>query len=185
MTDKKERSAYFPAIEKKYEQPMSYWHSLMADLADLKYPEQIAYLKENHGFSQAHANALVMYSRGSTSSKKFNTLNHYLEPATPTQKKTVKAIFKAIQDAYPKMEMVIAWNQPMLKLGDEYIIGVNYLKNHILLGPWGKDVISVFEKQLTDYKTNKKTIQVPSDWAVDKKLLLAIVKYRVAEIKKK
>ncbi len=185
MPDKKERASYFPAIEKKYEQPMNYWHSLMKELADLKYAEQVAYLKENHGFSQAHANALVMYSRGSTSSKRFSTLAQYLEPHSTVQKKTIKAIFKAVQEVYPKMELVIAWNQPMLKLGDDYIIGVNALKNHILLGPWGADVIAVFEKKLVNYKTNKKTIQVPSDWDVDKKLLVDLAKYRVAEIKKK
>lgn len=185
MTDKKERSAYFPAIEKKYGQPMSYWHSLMKEIADQKYPEQISYLKENHGFSQAHANALVMYSRGSKSAKRFNTLAQFLEPHDAVKKKTVKAIFKAIQDVYPKMELVIAWNQPMLKLGDEYIIGVSVLKNHILLGPWGKDVIKTFEKRLKDYKTNKKTIQVPSDWVVDKKLVVDLAKHRVSELKTK
>lgn len=39
----------------------------MAELVDQKYPEQIAHLRENYGFAQAHANALVMYSRGSKS----------------------------------------------------------------------------------------------------------------------
>lgn len=164
---------------------MSYWHSLMKDLADLKYPEQIVYLKENHGFSQAHANALVMYSRGSTSSKRFSTLTQYLEPHEADKKKTVKAIFKVLQDAFPKSELVLAWNQPMLKIGDEYIIGVSVLKNHILLGPWGKDVIAAFEKRLQNYKTNKKTIQVPTDWEVDKKLLVDLAKYRIKEIKAK
>jgi hypothetical protein len=47
-----DRSAFFPAIEKKYGQPMRYWHGVMAELADEKYAEQIAFLKENHGFSQ-------------------------------------------------------------------------------------------------------------------------------------
>ena len=45
----------------------------MKDLADEKYPAQIAFLRENHGFSQAHANALVMYSRGSLTTRKFET----------------------------------------------------------------------------------------------------------------
>jgi uncharacterized protein YdhG (YjbR/CyaY superfamily) len=185
MPDKSDRASHFPAIEKKYGQPMTYWHSLMKELADLKYPEQIAYLKENHGFSQGHANALVMYSRGSTTSKRFTTLAQYLEPHEADKKKTVKAIFKVLQEAFPKSELVLAWNQPMLKIGDEYIIGVSVLKNHILLGPWGKDVIAAFEKRLKDYKTNKKTIQVPTDWAVDKKLLIDLAKFRIAEIKAK
>ena len=68
----------------------------MADLADQKYPEQIAHLRENYGFSQTHANALVMYSRGSKSSKRFATPTKYFQSLEPTQAKTVKAIFSAI-----------------------------------------------------------------------------------------
>ena len=177
-----DREAYFPAIEKKYGQPMAYWFDLMTELKDQKYPEQIAYLKENYGFSQTHANALVMYSRGSKSSKRFNSLDQYLKPFDETKRKTVQSIFRAIQSKHPKMELVIAWNQPMLKLGDDYIIGVNVLKNHILLGPWGKDSVKKMAKQLTDYKTNKKTIQVPVDWKVDKKLLLDLVAIRLKEL---
>ncbi|MGA1594869.1 MAG: DUF4287 domain-containing protein, partial [Ilumatobacteraceae bacterium] len=51
-----DRSEYFPAIERRYGQPMSHWFSVMEELADQRYPEQIAFLRENHGFSQAHAN---------------------------------------------------------------------------------------------------------------------------------
>ena len=66
MAHNPDRASYFPAIEKKYGQPMAYWFDVMAELAERTYPEQISYLRENHGFTQAHANALVMYSRGST-----------------------------------------------------------------------------------------------------------------------
>ena len=54
-----DRESYFPAIEKKHGLPMSYWFDQMKEIGDKKYLEQIAYLRENHGFSQAHANALV------------------------------------------------------------------------------------------------------------------------------
>ena len=67
MATNPDRASYFPAIEKRYGQPMSYWFDQMDEIKDAKYPEQIAYLKENHGFSQTHANALVMYCRGSKS----------------------------------------------------------------------------------------------------------------------
>jgi uncharacterized protein YdhG (YjbR/CyaY superfamily) len=162
---------------------MSHWFKQMEKVAGKKYPEQIAFLRENHGFSQAHANALVMFTRGSKSSKRFNTLEQYLEPFDAVKKKTVKAIFKAIKAKNPKMELVIAWNQPMLKLGDDYIFGVTVLKNHILMAPWSKDVIAEFEDRLEDFKVNKKTIQVPVDWKVNAKLLQDIVKERVKELK--
>jgi uncharacterized protein YdhG (YjbR/CyaY superfamily) len=185
MADKNpERSAFWPAIEKKYAQPMQYWFDQMAEIAGQKYPEQIAYLRENHAFSQTHANALVMYSRGSTTTRRHNSLDEYLKESDATKKKTVKAIFKAIQIKYPKSELVIAWNQPMLKLGEEYIFGLNVLKNHILLAPWSKEVLEAFRPKLKEYKVNAKTIQVPVDWKVDVKLLQAIVAATVAEQKK-
>ena len=49
------REAHFPAIEKKYGEKMAYWFKVMAKLEGKKYPEQIAHLKENYGFSQTHA----------------------------------------------------------------------------------------------------------------------------------
>lgn len=55
-----DRSNFFPAIEKKHGQSVSQVLSGLGELTDAKYPEQIAYLRENHGFSQAHANAVVI-----------------------------------------------------------------------------------------------------------------------------
>ena len=59
------REAHFPAIEKRYGEPMKHWFAVMKTVAGKRYPEQIAHLRENYGFSQAHANALVLFSRGS------------------------------------------------------------------------------------------------------------------------
>jgi len=92
------REAHFPAIEKKYGEKMKYWFAVMAKLEGKKYPEQIAHLRENYGFSQAHANALVMYSRGSTSAQRFATPAAYFKSITPQQAKTVRAIIKTIQN---------------------------------------------------------------------------------------
>jgi uncharacterized protein YdhG (YjbR/CyaY superfamily) len=181
MANNPDRASYFPAIEKKYGQPMSYWFKQMRDIADLKYAEQIAYLRENHGFSQTHANALVMYSRGSTSAHRVNTLEEYLAPSDATKQATVRAIFKAITTKFPKLELVIAWNQPMLKLDGRYIFGVSVLKNHILIAPWSKSVLDEFAPRLAPYKVNKKTIQVPVDWKPDVKLLRDMVAACVAE----
>jgi len=80
------REAHFPAIEKKYGEKMSYWFKVMAALEGKKYPEQIAHLRENYGFSQAHANALVMYSRGSTSARRFETPAQYFKSIDPPWK---------------------------------------------------------------------------------------------------
>ena len=154
----------------------------MAEIVGQKYPEQIAYLRENHGFTQAHANALVLYSRGSTSSKKYDTVEQYLAQFDEVRRQTVLDVCVAITSKFPKLETVIAWNQPMLKLDTQYIFGATVLKNHILLAPWSKDVLEAFAERLSGYEVNKKTFKIPVDWKVDKKLLRDLAAARIAEI---
>jgi uncharacterized protein YdhG (YjbR/CyaY superfamily) len=175
------REAYFPAIEKKYGEKMKYWFAVMAKLEGKKYPEQIAHLRENFGFSQAHANALVMYSRGSTSAQRFDSPSDYYKTITAEQAKTIRAIMKSIQSKYPKLELVMAWNQPMLRDGKRYVFGISATKGYLLMAPWSTDVLEEFLPKLEGYKVNKKTIQIPSDWQIDAKLLNQMVKARLAE----
>lgn len=174
------REKYFPAIEKKYGEKMAYWLKVMKTLDGEKYPVQIAHLRENYGFSQAHANALVMYSRGSQSSKRFETPTQYFKSIPAAQAKTVKAIFTAIQSKYPQLELVVAWNQPMLKFDKNYIFGVSVATQHILIAPWNQDVLKKYAPKFSEYRVNKKTIALPNDWPVDAKLLQAIVKDSLA-----
>lgn len=169
------RDAHFPAIEKKYGQPMSYWHEQMKTVKDKKYPEQIAFLRENFGFSQAHANALVMYTRGSFSSRRHNGIDDYLKTLDPIKRKTVEAIIAALTKKRPKLEVVIAWNQPMFKYEGDYVFGISVATSHILIAPFNAAVIDDFRDRLTQYKVNKKTIQVPPDWKVNASLLNDLV----------
>ena len=155
----------------------------MKDLEGAKYPEQIAFLRENHGFSQAHANALVMYSRGSLSAKRFNTPTQFYQSVGKDQATTMRAIFKAITTKYPQAELVIAWNQPMIKIDGHYVFGASASSKHILISPWSADVIAAFAPKMADLVVKKKTIGVPNDWDVDSKLILALVKARLAECK--
>ena len=177
------REAHFPAIERKYGEKMSYWFKVMKEVEGKKYPEQIAHLRENYGFSQAHANALVMYSRGSISSKRFDTPTAFYKSVTPDQAKTMRKIFKTILDKYPKAELVIAWNQPMIRINENYVFGASASTKRVLMSPWSADVIADFWPKMTDLNVLKKTIGVPNDWDVDTKLILALVKARLAEIK--
>ena len=177
------RQAHFPAIEKRYGEKMAYWFKVMKEIKDEKYPAQIAHLRQNYGFSQAHANALVMYSRGSTSAKRFETPAQYYKTIDPKQATTIRKIFKTIQTKYPKSELVIAWNQPMLKIGETYIFGASCATKHILISPWSTDVLDTFRDRLAHLTLNKKTIGVPNDWKVEEKLILDMVKARISETK--
>ena len=162
---------------------MAYWFAAMKKLEGKKYPEQIAYLRENYGFSQAHANAVVMYSRGSTSSTRHDTPSDYFKSIDPKQAKKIREIFKVITSKFPELELVVAWNQPMLKLGDDYIFGASCATKHILIAPWSNDVLDAFRDRLAHLDLKKKTIGVPNDWKVEEKLILDMVKARIAETK--
>lgn len=179
MAGSGDRTQYWPLIEKRYGQPMKYWFDVMKDLEGQKYPEQVRFLKEEHGFSQAHANALVMFSRGSASTRKYSTLAAYLAAeADEEQSITIKDIFKAASAKYPKGKVVIAWNHPLFMIGDQYIFGVSVTKKYLLIGPHtaGEGAIKALKPLLEGYIVNKKTFQVPSDWEVDAKLVQNVVK---------
>lgn len=181
-TDSSERSAFFPAIERKHGQPMSYWFDVMAELAGQSYQQQMAFLQENHGFSRAHANALVLHTRGSTTARRFTSLADYLAPHDAIKQQTVRAIFDTIQLAHPDTEIVIAWNHPLLKYKDQYVLGVSVHTAHLLIGPWDASVLERMRDRLRGLTVNKKTIRVPVDWQVDVRLVRDIAADRIAHI---
>ena len=161
---------------------MSYWFNQMKKVAGEKYPEQIAFLKENFGFSQSHANALVMFSRGSISSKRYKTPKEFFDSLEPAKRNKAREIFRVIKGKYPKLKLVIAWNQPMLKHQGKYVFGLSVAKNHLLIAPFQPKVIKTLSKELSEYETNKKTIRVPVDWKVDQKLLGKLIKETIATL---
>ena len=78
---------------------------------------------------------------------------------------------------------MIAWNQPMLKLGDDYIFGISASTNHLSMAFWSDDVLDAFREKLAHLRVTKKTIAIPNDWVVEEKLILAMAKARIAETK--
>ncbi|MGA1596288.1 MAG: DUF4287 domain-containing protein [Candidatus Nanopelagicales bacterium] len=175
MATSPDRASHFPAIEKRYGKPMSYWFTQMKKVKGEKYADQMAFLQEKHGFSRAHANALVLFLKGSTSSRRYETFDEYLATLDETKAKTIRSIFATLTAKFKKAEVVIAWNQPMLKQDSRYLFGASAQKAHILIAPFNADIIDELRPRLEGYEVNKKTIRVPVDWKVDKKLLTDMV----------
>jgi uncharacterized protein YdhG (YjbR/CyaY superfamily) len=176
------REAHFPAIEKRYGEPMKHWFAVMKTTAGKRYPEQIAHLRENYGFSQAHANVLVMFTRGSTTAHRHATPTDYFKTIDPQQARTIKAMFKVLRTKYPELELVIAYNQPMLRKGTQYVLGASALKKYLLINPFSKAVIDAFTPKMKDLRVLKHSITIPNDWEIDEKLLMALAKARIKEI---
>jgi uncharacterized protein YdhG (YjbR/CyaY superfamily) len=177
-----DRTRFFPLIEKKHGGKISEWIERVKNLGDAKYPEQIAFLKEEHGFSQAHANALVMYVRGSASSTRHNSPAEYFKSLDPQAAKTMKAIFQAIQKKFPQLDLVLAWNQPMLRIGKQTVFGMSASKNHLAVNPFSKDVLDDHGDKLSKFVVNKHTFQVPIDWTPNAALLHSLVRARMKEL---
>jgi uncharacterized protein YdhG (YjbR/CyaY superfamily) len=178
------RAAHFPAIEKRYGKPVKHWLAQLAKLKSDKYPKQMAHLQDKHGFTRAHANALVMFHRGSKSSRRFNGPADYFAKLDPAKAKTVRAIFKTARAKHPKLELVIAWNQPMLRSpAGPYVFGVSVSKNHITLNPFSGQVIREIKPHLDGYVVKKYTFQVPVGWRPNAALINAMMRARLAEIK--
>jgi len=182
MANNPDRASYFPAIEKKYGLPMSYWFEQMESVKDLKYPEQMEFLRAGHGFTRDHANALVLYSRGSKSAHRYSTVDGYLAQFDAQKVSTMHAILRAAVSKSRALELVIAWNHPMIKHDQAYVFGASVHTHHLLLSPLSESVLDQFRTRLTGYVVNKKTFQVPVDWKVDAKLVKDMVGARMKEV---
>ncbi|MEY4226475.1 MAG: hypothetical protein RL190_1232 [Actinomycetota bacterium] len=177
MADTGDRSRHWPAIERKHGQPVDHWLALVRGVESGRYADQMALLQEGHGFSRAHANAVVQYARGSTSSRRFSDLDGYLAGRDAATQATVRRILDVVTAAYPQLELVLAWNQPMLRDATGYVFGVSALKGHILIAPFDPGALAALRPRLEGdgYVVNRKTVRVPLDWQVDEALLVDLV----------
>jgi uncharacterized protein YdhG (YjbR/CyaY superfamily) len=178
-----DRAAHFPAIERKHGKPVAFWLRELADLGEATYPEQMALLQERHGFSRTHANALVMVHRGSPSSRRHATPAAYFASLPPDQRRTAKAVFAAIRAKHPSLELVVAWNQPMLRTDRGYVFGLGAASAHLLINPFSTDVLEAVRPRLGPLEVKKHTIRIPVGWKVDAALLNAMVRLRLAELR--
>lgn len=175
-TERAQRDSYFPAIEKRTGKSMVHWHKVMKGIKDMTYADQMSCLIDQHGFSRVHANALVLWTRGSTSSRRVGTPEEYLAALPEPHQSTAREIFRVIMSKHRDLELVVAWNQPMLRRGKDYVFGLSASTNHLTLAPWDVTLLDAVRPRLVGYTVNKKTLRVPSDWKVDRTLVLALVK---------
>ncbi|HSL74390.1 MAG TPA: DUF4287 domain-containing protein [Ilumatobacteraceae bacterium] len=178
-----DRAQHFPAIERKHGKPIAFWLDRLADLDDDTYPAQMAHLRETHGFSRTHANAVVMYQRGSTSSRRFADADDWFAATNEPHARTARRIFDTITAEFPELELVMAWNHPMLRHPDgQYIFGLSASTNHLTLNPWSTAVLDRFADRIDPKALRKHTYTVPLDGEIDGALIVDMVAARLAEL---
>jgi uncharacterized protein YdhG (YjbR/CyaY superfamily) len=84
-----------------------------------------------------------------------------------------------INKAAKKSTEVISYAMPAFKQNKILVYFAGY-KNHVGLYPL-PSALKSFTKELAVYKTSKAAIQFPLDKPLPKKLITAIVKFRIAE----
>lgn len=175
--DEGDRTRHWPAIERRTGRPAADWLALLAEAPEARYPEQMALLQD-HGLSRTHANALVQFARGSTTSKRFTSLDGYLTDADPVGAATVRTILDGLVARHPGSTIAFAWNQPFLVIDGQRRFSVAMSGSHLLAAPWSAEVLDAFRDRLRDEHglvVNRKTFRLPLDWEVDTALLDALV----------
>jgi uncharacterized protein len=181
--DDGDRARHWPAIEARYGRSVTEWLELLRERSSERYPEQMAFLREEHGFSRAHANAIVMYVRGSRSAKRFRTFDDYLGAVDPTGAETVRRMLSGLVARNAGSTVEIAWNQPFLTVDGRRVFSVGVSTRHLLAAPGSVEVLDAFRAALEEehgLTVNRKTFRLPLDWDVDEALLDSIVAAELA-----
>jgi len=182
MADTGDRARYFPAIGEKSGRSAQHWLSVLEKSGLSKYPEQMALLQENHGFSRTHANALVMTFRGSASEKRFDSPSQYFASLDQPHRSLAERIIRSIQESFPQLTLVMAWNQPILRCDEGYVFGVSVSAGHLSINPFTPYALHQLAGRLKKLVVLKHTVQIPLDWGVDAALLTDMVDIRLREL---
>jgi len=177
-----ERSKFFESIESKHGEPVQVWLDRLSASGETSYPAQIALLRDQHGFSRTHANAVVMWFRGSTTSKRFDGPDSYFESVGMVKSATMRKIFAEVVAIRPDLNVVVAWNQPIVRTATSYVFGVSAAKAHLTINPFSAAALATAGQLLKGLVVNKHTFHVPVDWEVNAELVHVLVRTRLAEI---
>ncbi|MGZ5246982.1 MAG: iron chaperone [Flavitalea sp.] len=118
-------------------------------------------------------------SRSPYGSEKYTSIDEYHSAFEKPVKSLLDKMRKIIRKTAPDAEEIISYNIPTYK-GNKNLVHYAAFKEHIGFYP-GPSAISVFTKELENYKTSKGAIQFPMKDPIPEELIKNIVEYRVAE----
>lgn len=186
-TDPGDRRRHWPAIERRTGLPASHWLDLVRERIAEEgsgYDPLVAWLREEHGMTREHASALVLFARGSTTSRRVADLDGYLDGKDATGAATTRAILDGLVTRHAGTAVTIAWNQPFLTRMEDgrRLFSVGVMAAHLTAAPWSVEVLDAFREELDarGFKVAAKTFRLPADWTIDTALLDAMVTTELA-----
>lgn len=113
---------------------------------------------------------------------KFASVEEFYSSLPDDQRTHISSLVEFVSSRYPKLNLVIAWNQPMFKSGDKYVLGFMPTKKHTNLLTVTDTAITTIAPELTGYKHGTRSISLPFEWKIDPALFDRIVTLRAGEL---
>jgi len=116
--------------------------------------------------------------------KKAASIDEYIAGFPKETQKILKQVRAIIKNTARNAEETISYAIPAFTLNKTYLVYFAGYKNHVSLypAPTGN---GAFEKEISDYKSGKGTVQFPLDKQLPVNLITKIVKFRMKENIKK
>src|SRR5512139_2338078 len=105
----------------------------------------------------------------------------YIDATTGEVKERLLELRGILREVAPDATESLKWGSPVFE-EKRILFSFSAFKSHINFMPTHSAMIP-FEKELTDYKTGKDTIQFPYSKPLPKALIKKIAAYRVKEVK--
>jgi uncharacterized protein YdhG (YjbR/CyaY superfamily) len=112
------------------------------------------------------------------------TIDEYIRAFPAEVRGRLQTLRQLITAAAPEAVESISYQMPAFKMNGKNLVYFAAAKNHIGLYPT-PSAVAAFQQELAGYKTAKGSIQFPMDKPLPATLIRKIVKFRVAEEKKK
>ena len=112
--------------------------------------------------------------------KKFDTMDEYIKSFPKDVQIILEEMRKTIRKAAPEATEAISYQMPTFKLNGKNLVHFAAFKNHIGFYPI-PSAIKAFERELSQYKQGKGSVQFPIDKKIPYHLVRKIVIFRVRE----
>lgn len=112
--------------------------------------------------------------------RKFETMDEYIKTFPKDVQSILEEMRNTIRKAAPEATEAISYQMPTFRLNGKNLVHFAAFKNHVGFYPI-PSAIKAFERELSQYKQGKGSVQFPIDKRIPHNLLRKIVIFRVKE----
>jgi uncharacterized protein YdhG (YjbR/CyaY superfamily) len=112
---------------------------------------------------------------------RFDNFQDFYASLTPEQNTHIRGLVEWVSTEYPQFDPVIAWNQPMFKVGKKYIVGFMPAKSYTNVLTVTNTPITELSHALEGYTHGTRSFRIGFDEKIDPALFEQIIKIRFRE----